>query len=140
MSHWVYPANTKIYKVLEAFSQNEAVWPINSKIEVGDTVYIYLAAPYKKIGFICDVKAINLSNNKIREYTTPYLKSATQNKPADKAFMMLNNIRSIFSESLTALSYENLKINGLDGMLMGPRKLENNIELLNYIKGHEDGI
>jgi len=32
------------------------------------------------------------------------------------------------------LAYKHLKQNGLNGMLMGPRKLENNPTLLDYIQ------
>lgn len=49
MTDWLYPANVKFYDVLAAFEEEQAVWPIHTKVNVGDTVYIYLAAPYKRI-------------------------------------------------------------------------------------------
>lgn len=140
MNHWIYAANTKIYKVLDALSQEQAAWPINSKTEVGDIVYLYLSAPYKQIGFVCKIKEINLDEKTVRDYTTPYVKDAPEDKPANKAFMMLANIRPIPKNPSSPLSYENLKRNGLKGMLMGPRKLENAPGLLSYINDHVAGL
>ena len=39
-------------------------------------------------------------------------------------------------ENETPLSFPHLKENGLNGMLMGPRKLENNPTLLAYIESN----
>jgi hypothetical protein len=32
MTHWLFPANTKFYDVLSAFSGNETYWPANTKV------------------------------------------------------------------------------------------------------------
>ncbi len=48
--------------------------------------------------------------------------------------MKLKTSSVITLASDSPLSYDHLKQNGLNGMLMGPRKLENNQTLLDYIK------
>jgi hypothetical protein len=55
MTYWLYPANTKYYDVLGAFSERIAYWPAKTKVAVGDSVLIYLSAPYKQIGFQTEV-------------------------------------------------------------------------------------
>ncbi|MDH3974926.1 MAG: hypothetical protein OEV42_11665 [Deltaproteobacteria bacterium] len=133
---WLYPANTKFYDVIGAFSQAETYWPVNSNVIVGDTVYIYLAAPYKQIAFVCQVSEMNLGEEKIIDYIRPFFKKAPQNKKPSKSFMKLQGISKIPIEKESRLSYSFLKENGLNGMLMGPRKLDNNPLLFNYIKGN----
>ncbi len=134
MADWLYPANVKFYDVLAAFKEEDAVWPINSKVGVGDNVYIYLSMPHKRIGFVTSVMQTNLSDDLIRIRTSPYIKNADREKPKDKAFMRLGNIKSFLESSDDALSLKSLKSNGLKGILMGARKLDNNPELLKYIK------
>ncbi len=134
MSHWLYPANTKFYDVFAALSNAEAVWPMNSKVDVGDTVFLYLAAPHKKIGFVCDVTSINIPESVVSKNTSPYIKGEKKDAPTGKAFMLLGNIRDVSSDDSDRFSYQKLKHNGLNGMLMGPRKLENNQPLFHYIK------
>ena len=49
--------------------------------------------------------------------------------------MKLKVSKRIALDKGSLLSLEFLKPNGLNGMLMGPRKLENNPALLTYIQG-----
>jgi len=135
MFHWVYPANVKIYDVLGAFREPYAFWPINSKVSIGDVVYIYLSAPYKQIGFVCHVNEINLIENQVIEKTSPYFRGNTNKTKNDKTFMKLTTTSKIELEENSLLSYTNLKKNGLNGAFMGPRKLENNPKLWKYIQG-----
>jgi len=133
MSHWLIPANTKYYEVLLAFQQNETFWPMNAKISCEDTVYIYLAAPYKQIGFICNVLATGYRMDEIIEEILPYAKGDLGKDGSPKPFMKLKTVQSISVNENCALSLTNLRQHGLNGMLMGARKLENNPELFSYI-------
>jgi len=74
MIHWLYPANVKYYNVLEAFNASETYWPMGSKVSKGDTIFIYLAAPYKQIGFVCNVGEVDLDPNTIIEKIRPFFK------------------------------------------------------------------
>ncbi len=134
MSHWLIPANTKFYDVFSAFNQDETYWPVNAKISPGDGVYIYLAAPHKQIGFFCSVLTTGHEMDKIINEVLPFIKGKPDNKGPSKPFMKLKTVQSIRLEENSALSLENLRRNGLNGMLMGARKLENNPELFTYIE------
>ena len=133
MSHWLVPANTKFYDVFSAFEQPETYWPMNVKITCSDTVYIYLAAPYKQIGFICSVSSTGYSIEEVSELVLPFIKGEIRKDGPVKQFMKLQTVQPIPLDNDSALSLKNLKQNGLNGMLMGARKLENNPDLLNYI-------
>ena len=134
MTHWLFPANTKFYDVMGAFNETETYWPVNAKVSVGDIVYIYLAAPYKQIGFVCDVLEVGLAQDSILKHIRQFFKNKLDDKKQPKSFMRLQTTSAVPIDNEALLSYKQLKQNGLSGMLMGPRKLENNPTLLNYIK------
>ena len=134
MKHWLYPANTKFYNVLGAFNEADSYWPVNSRVSVGDVIYIYLALPYKQIGFACDVIEVDIEEAGILEKSRPFFKKEIGDKKPVKLFMKLQVFASVALGDESPLAYHLLKQNGLKGMLMGPRKLENNPALLNYIK------
>ena len=136
MSHWLYPANVKHYKVREALDCDTAVWPINSKVEVDDTIFIYLAAPFKRIEYACGVKDTNIAPELVASAVRPFLLDPGQAELPTKPFMLLGDIRPIPECSLEQLTYANLRNHGLKGMLMGPRKLENCPDLLDYVQEH----
>lgn len=131
--HWLYPANAKVYDVVAAFALPETFWPMNSKVDCGDRIYIYLAAPHKQIAFVCEVAEINLDAESVMEEIRPFLKGTSRDKIPEKPFMKIGNISGVPLSENALLGYSFLKENGLKGMLMGPRKLENNPELLSYI-------
>lgn len=134
MAHWLYPANIKYYDVMGAFREEETYWPLNSKVMVGDVVYLYLAVPYKQIVFICEVLDVGLEESRISGKIRPFLKEKTTKSLGSKPFMKLHTMTTLPIDKSSPLSYHFLKQNGLNGMLMGPRKLENNSTLLGYIK------
>ncbi|WP_428603949.1 hypothetical protein [Sedimenticola sp.] len=136
MAYWLYPANTKLYDVLGAFSKKSAYWPVKSKVEKGDKVLIYLAAPYKQIGFATDVAETGLEQDEIFDKVSPFFKQIPDTGANNKPFMKLVNINVVRLDKTSQLSLDRLKEAGLRGMLMGPRKLDNTPELLAYIKGN----
>lgn len=136
MTTWLIPANTKFYDVFGAFGQGETYWPINANVSAGDTVYIYLAAPHKQIGFCCAVLATGYQFADIRQDVLPFIKGDPDQNPVSKPFMLLKVTRSFPIHSDSALSLQHLRESGLNGMLMGARKLENNPDLFDYIKGN----
>ena len=136
-THWLYPANTKYYDVIEALSQPYTYWPMKSKASPGDIIYIYLAAPYKQIAYVCRVKEVSLEKNSIFENIRQFVKGAGTDDKKDPLFMKLEPTKQITLDLDSSLTYHFLKQHGLKGMLMGPRKLENNPELLNYIQRNE---
>lgn len=136
MTSWLIPANTKFYDVLAAFSRAETYWPINAKISEDDCVYIYLAAPYKQVGFVCDVIGTGFALDDIMADIRPFIKGEPNSDGPSKPFMKLAATQALSIEADGVLSLKSLKQNGLNGMLMGARKLENNPALLAYIEGN----
>lgn len=135
MTNWLYPANVKFYDVLSAFAAPQTYWPMNSKAATGDLIYIYLAAPHKQIGFICKVEQINFEQDEIINHIKPYFKGDGKDGKSGKKFMQLKTIKSFELKDGSFTAYSLLKENGLTGMLMGPRNLNNNLPLLHYIEG-----
>ena len=133
MANWIIPANPKFFDVFGAFHDVETYWPMNVKVSVGDTIYIYLAAPYKQIGFVCEVLDIDFDLERIYQHIQPFIKKEVGDKDPSKLFMKLKPIAKIPIDKDSLLGLDNLKSNGLTGMLMGARKLENNPSLLKYI-------
>lgn len=136
MIHWLIPANTKFYDVLGAFHEPETYWPVNAKVSVGDMIYIYLAKPYQQIAFVADVLEVDLSSELAFEQVKPFFKGEIENNKPEKTFMKVETTSIIPLEGQDALNYTSLKENGLNGMLMGARKLENNPQLFEYILGN----
>lgn len=140
MAHWLYPANTKFYDVLGALNEPVAYWPINSKVESGDIIYYYLAAPYKQIGYIGEVKSVGHSVDSVMDKVRPFFKQEPKGDAPDKLFMEVHVFRRMELTPDSAFGLSALRDNGLNGMLMGPRKLENNPSLLDYLKEAEGGL
>ncbi len=134
MTHWLIPANTKFYDVLSALAQETAFWPMNANLSSGDVVYIYLAAPYKQIGFICKVLDTGYDLDAVIDHVSPFLIGKAHDKGPSKPFMSLKTIQAIPIDQNSRLSLKQLKQNGLTGMLMGARKLDNNPVLFTYIR------
>lgn len=135
MTSWLYPANVKFYDVLGAFAAPETYWPMNSKVEVDDLIYIYLAVPHKQIGFICKILEVGYEQDEIIDQITPYFKGDGKDGKSGKKFMKLQTVKSLKLKDDSFTAYGLLKENGLTGMLMGPRNLNNNLPLLHYIEG-----
>lgn len=134
MSSWLIPANIKFYDVFSAFEQDETFWPMNAKLSVGDIAFIYLAAPFKQIGFACDVLETGFDLVEIYDEVVPFIKGKIDKSPDAKPFMKLKVTRTMVIKTESPLSLNKLRENGLNGMLMGARKLENNPVLFEYIK------
>ena len=133
--HWLYPANLKFYDVIGAFSEPATFWPSSSSVEAGDTVFVYLAAPHKQIAFVCTVVETGLAEEGVIDHVKRFFKDVPKDGGKPKRFMKLETTSTLPLDSASPLSYACLKENGLTGMLMGPRKLENNPDLLGYIEG-----
>ena len=134
MTSWIYPANAKLYDVFGAFGQPETYWPRNSNVEEGDTLYIYLAAPYKQIAFVCKVLRSDLTGSAILKEVEPFFKQPVEDPDPLKRFLQVKVLKNLEISDSSSVNYASLKQNGLGGMLMGPRKLENCPELLAYIE------
>ncbi|MGY6277975.1 hypothetical protein [Methylomonas sp. MgM2] len=133
MTHWLYPANIKYYDVLGAMAEQQAWWPMHTKVKAGDAVLIYLAAPYKQIAFLCDVIAVGIDGVAVAPQVRRFLKGETEPGKAVKSFMALRPALSIPIDTESPLGLAELRRYGLTGRLMGSRNLDNVPSLLGYI-------
>ena len=61
---WIIPANPKYYDVVGAFEASDIVtWKQSSDIHVGDTIYMYVAAPYSSILYKCRAVEVDIPYN-----------------------------------------------------------------------------
>ncbi len=52
---WLVPANPKYYDVQKAFAESDTIlWKQSSSVIAGDTVYLYLTAPYSCVMYKCE--------------------------------------------------------------------------------------
>ena len=58
---WIIPANPKYYDIENAFDNAEIIdWKQSSSVKVGDTVYMYVAAPVSAILYKCKVVEVDI--------------------------------------------------------------------------------
>lgn len=61
--YWLIPANPRYFDVVKAFSEHQIiVWKQSSKIEPGDTVFMYVGAPISAVLYKCLVLQTNISH------------------------------------------------------------------------------
>ncbi len=135
MNHWLFPANVKFYDVFAALELPETYWRMSGKVAVGDILYLYLAAPHKQIHAVCEVLDIDLPLDTVFEFCEPFMRcDGKESVASDRPFMKIKPLQKLDLDHNNPLGLSFLKENGLKGMLMGPRKLENNPTLLHYIQ------
>lgn len=58
---WLVPANPKYYDIEGAFEQyDEIIWKQSTNVQIGDTAYMYVAAPVSAILFKCVITATDI--------------------------------------------------------------------------------
>ena len=58
---WIIPANPKYYDIERAFDNAEIIdWKQSSSVKVGDTVFMYVAAPVSAILYKCKVVEVDI--------------------------------------------------------------------------------
>ncbi len=58
---WIVPANPKYYDIANAFNDTDTIiWKQSSDIRTGDTVYMYVAAPYSAVLYKCVATEVNM--------------------------------------------------------------------------------
>lgn len=60
-THWIIPANPKYFNLEEAFAKNDTIlWKQSNTVQVGDLVYLYVAAPVSAVRYKCKVLQVNI--------------------------------------------------------------------------------
>ena len=61
LKEWIIPANPKFYDIEHAFDHAEIIdWKQSSSVKVGDTVFMYVAAPVSAILYKCKVVEVDI--------------------------------------------------------------------------------
>lgn len=129
MANWIIPCNPKYYNVQAAFANLKCIdWKQSAtSIEVGDTVYIYVARPVMAIKYKCKARKVLLPNIEIND--SPYVIDGSAYQKA-KHHMELELVAEYYDE----LTLDVLKNNGITSNIQGPRRMP--VELIDYIKNN----
>lgn len=138
MASWLYSANTRLYDVHGALGAGRAYWPMNSKVAVGDRLFLYISAPEKRLAYDCDILATGLDEAEVIDACRPFFREIPKGSGKAKPFMQLKVRQQLPGGAGGPFSLAALKEAGLTGMLMGPRRLDNNPGLLAHILEHLD--
>lgn len=58
---WIIPANPKYFDVIQHFEENETIeWKQSSDVRVGDTIYMYMGAPYSALMYKCKALEVDI--------------------------------------------------------------------------------
>ncbi len=58
---WLIPANSNYYDIINCFNDTDTIlWKQSSNIKVGDSIYLYVSAPYSAILYKCTVLEVNI--------------------------------------------------------------------------------
>ena len=131
---WIIACNPKNYDVDAAFSKLQVIdWKQSFKANVGDTVYIYVAAPIKAVKYKCTVNETN--KPKITIDDSEFVLDGTPFSAYGKHMAL--QLDAKFS---TPISLERLKTVGID-RIQGPIKARSEVvQLLENYGFLEDGI
>ena len=110
--NWLIPANPKYYDVVNMFNNSDVTnWKQYPNILVGDTVFLYVAEPYKEIMFKCEVLETNI----------PF-----SYKSDNLTIQHLMKIKLLKKYNEQEFSYAKLNSLGIKA-IRGPRTIPNNI-------------
>lgn len=131
MSAWIIPCNLKYYDVNGAFAKLPRIdWKQSlKKVEVGDTVYIYVGTPVKAIRYKCLVNKVNLPAPEIDD--SDYIRNG-------EAYLGYGNqmeLELIRAYDAECLPLSKLREYGLKGNIQGPCSLPDCIvPLINFVE------
>ncbi len=130
---WLISANSNVYDHSRSFSDYGFVdWKQgNTKYEVGDTVYIYVTRPEKKIKYKCNVEKVKLTSADIRNDKEYWVNPSEYEESLSGNFIRLKLIERTNND---LLDLDCLRDNGLKNAPQGPKKL--NGKLLDYINNN----
>lgn len=121
ITEWIVPANPKYYDIEKAVSENSDglfLWKQGRGILVGDTVYLYVAAPVSAICYKCEVLKIDI----------PY-KYSDDNVSMDK-LMKLKLVRCYDKEPVSFAMLKEYGVTAVRGPRGIPKELVRAIDKL----------
>lgn len=132
---WVISAKLSYYDIDKAFEENSMIeWGQNANYEVGDFIYIYVAAPRSEISYKCKVVEVNIPYaNKIVDDSKYYTNFNDSENKSDK-YVRIEMIKK-FNNPLT---HEVIKKEGVSATFQGPTKVKGKLlEILNKFEQTE---
>lgn len=135
MTKWMVQNNPKMYDAIGAFKELGSVdWRQVIKADVGDIVFIYVAAPVKAIRLKCKVSEVNLPSEKIEDSQFNQGGSSFENY---SKYMRLELVDT-YDENL--LPFSDMIKHGLKSV-QGPMKISGELEdYIERITGIDNGV
>ncbi len=122
MTKWIIQSNPKMFDAINAFAALGSIdWKQVINAEIGDIVFIYVAAPVKAIMLKCKAIKVNLLSSEIDD--SEYVLDGTTFENYGK-YMRLEMIDTFKEDTLP---YDHLKQHGLKSV-QGPMKLVGELE------------
>lgn len=91
---WIIPANPYYYDIISAFRKTDVVeWKQAGHIEKGDTVYMYMAAPYSAILYRCEAVEVDIPCREGDKKRERYCMRIRKDKTYDRSFCPLSEMR-----------------------------------------------
>lgn len=99
---WVIPSNPKYYDIIQAFEDEQIIdWKQGKGIKKGDTVYVYVGAPYSAILYKCRVTETDIpyhfQNKNVNITALMKIKLLKKYPPEKFTFEVLNEEYGIFA-------------------------------------------
>ena len=108
VENWIVPCSVKFYDVVGHLNEKKSiVWRKVSALKEGDTVYLYIGAPYSEIKYRCRIVNDDVDEQTLSENS--YAIKDTENKRKQKYLMLI--LEYTYPDGV--LSLEKLRANGL---------------------------
>lgn len=108
VASWLVPANPKYYDIEKAFAEsNTILWKQSNSVTVGDTVYLYVAAPLSCVKYRCEAVEVDIPY----EYSDDNL-----------SMHKVMKLKRLFTYENSDFDKDALKKHGVS-MLRGPRRV-----------------
>ena len=121
MGNWIIPCNAKYYDVVGAFDKLKQIdWRQSTKVEIDDTVYIYVSRPYSSIMFKCKAIEVNISNPNIDD--AEFMREPFTNYGN---YMRLELVEKYPQEQY---NLEVLRAHGIKGSIQGPIRVPEGVQ------------
>ncbi|WP_228007834.1 HNH endonuclease [Kosakonia pseudosacchari] len=131
--NWLISANPKVYDHESSFNHSNSIdWRQGrTNYSIGDVVYIYVSHPDMHLRYKCIVQDVGLTRDNIRDDKSYWRDKDKYYNSLNGRYVRLHLLNKISSSEL---SFNQLIKNGMKQAPQSPIKLENNLELLEYIQ------
>ena len=131
--YWLISANPRVYDHESSFDNFNSIDWRQGRVNysIGDIVYIYVSRPDMHLKYKCIVQEVGLTSDNIRDDKSYWYDKYKYYSSLSGFYVRLDLLNKITS---LKLSYHELRKNGMKQAPQSPMKLENNLELLEYIE------